>query len=462
MELPKSSMVTSIQTQTYLERYEHIKAVEYSKDSLIEELLRRVTELEDAYQREKLDHEREKRFNRDVQLHEIELMEQLKRVKKIMDREPFIVVLLDGDGLIFKDEFLRNGEQGGKDAANQLWAALSQYISSNLPTVSSPKIITRIYANVKGLANACYSSGIIDDPSVLDDFVRGFNESRLLFDFVDVGAGKDRADDKIGENFKINLYNCHCHQIFLGCSHDNGYARLLEETLADIELIGRISLIEGVPFEQELESLKSSYRVAKFPELFRDSKITPGPIKPPSKKTGTAPVTPVSLQRTPTNTTTSSSSNTSWASVTGSNPGDVNLKQASKPASPSPPAAVERNKYGQRIDRLDFKNITKEDLARVKKLKLCNMHYLLGECTNANCHHDHDYKLSKHEKSVLQAVARMTPCRFGTGCDDVNCIYGHRCPQSEFGKKECQWGSNCRFDASQHGIDTTVVKVTRI
>lgn len=36
MELPKSSMVTSIQTQTYLERYEHIKAVEYSKDSLIE------------------------------------------------------------------------------------------------------------------------------------------------------------------------------------------------------------------------------------------------------------------------------------------------------------------------------------------------------------------------------------------------------------------------------------------
>lgn len=111
------------------------------------------------------------------------------------------MVLLDGDGLIFKDEFLRNGEQGGKDAANQLWAALSQYISSNLPTVSSPKIITRIYANVKGLANACYSSGIIDDPSVLDDFVRGFNESRLLFDFVDVGAGKDRADDKIGGGY---------------------------------------------------------------------------------------------------------------------------------------------------------------------------------------------------------------------------------------------------------------------
>ena len=111
------------------------------------------------------------------------------------------MVLLDGDGLIFKDEFLRNGEQGGKDAANQLWKVVSQYISSNLPSVSSPEIITRIYANVKGLANACFNSGIIDDPSVMDDFVRGFNESRLLFDFVDVGTGKDRADDKIGGRY---------------------------------------------------------------------------------------------------------------------------------------------------------------------------------------------------------------------------------------------------------------------
>lgn len=45
-----------------------------------------MAELEDAYEREKLDHEREKRFNRDVQLHEIKLMDQLKLVKKIMVR----------------------------------------------------------------------------------------------------------------------------------------------------------------------------------------------------------------------------------------------------------------------------------------------------------------------------------------------------------------------------------------
>jgi hypothetical protein len=189
-----------------------------------------------VYQREKLDHEREKRFNRDIQIHEMELMDQLKRTKKIMvswtlsrrisreylpdhvgeyqDRDPFIIILLDGDGMIFHDEFLRNGEQGGKDAANQLWAALTQYVARNLPNVASPKIITRIYANVKGLASACYQTGIIDSPSVMNDFVRGFNESRLLFDFVDVGSGKDRADDKIaGMRDEDGLRPIH----FLGC-----------------------------------------------------------------------------------------------------------------------------------------------------------------------------------------------------------------------------------------------------
>lgn len=40
--------------------------------------------LEDAYSREKLDHERETRFNRDIQIHEMELMDKISRIKTIM------------------------------------------------------------------------------------------------------------------------------------------------------------------------------------------------------------------------------------------------------------------------------------------------------------------------------------------------------------------------------------------
>lgn len=240
--------------------------------------------------------------------------------------------------------------------------------------------------------------------------------------------------------------------------------------MADVELIGRISLIEGVPFERELESIKASYRVTQFQDLFRPSKIfVKATMKPvPAQASLISPHPGVSsLTRTSTNTTTSSSSTpaSSWASLTASNPsdGDVTVTPA-KPASPAAAAVpvVERNRHGQRIDRLNFKSIPKEELNRVKKMKLCNLYFLLGECPNANCYHDHDHKITKNEKLVLQAVARMTPCHFGMVCEDPTCIYGHRCPQSEVGKKDCFWGSSCRFEGAQHGIDTTVVKVTRI
>ncbi|OKL57575.1 hypothetical protein UA08_07009 [Talaromyces atroroseus] len=447
-------MISGIHAQALFKRYEQLKLIELSKNDLIEDLLRRVSELEDAYHQTKIEHEREIRFNRDIQLHEIELMEQIKRIKKIMDREPFVIVLLDGDKTLFLDQYIRAGEQGGKDAANRLAADMDEYISENLPNVASPKTVVHIYANLKALGNMYHQAGIIDKPSAIDDFVRGFNESGLLFDFIDVGQGKNTADDKI-----------------TGCSHDNSYTRLLQETMEDIELTGRISLIEGIPFDKELDNIKDTFRITRFSDVFRGTKISASPITSAKTPVKNAMLSPhprsASLTRTSTNTSTSSATPTSWsswASITASNPGDVAL-QALKPANtsvaPKTPV-VERNKLGQRIDRMDFKSISKEELSRIKKMKLCNLFYLLGECPNTNCYHDHDYKLSKEEKDVLRAVARMTPCHFGMTCDDPKCIYGHRCPQSEVGKKECHWGSSCRFEPAQHGIDLAIVKVTKI
>lgn len=96
------------------------------------------------------------------------------------------------------DDFLQQGEQGGQNAATQLSTALEDYISSNFPSITTPKIMTKIYANVKGLSDLCVKGGIINEPTLLDDFVRGFNGTVPLFDLVDIGAGNDKAHDKIG------------------------------------------------------------------------------------------------------------------------------------------------------------------------------------------------------------------------------------------------------------------------
>ena len=274
------------------------------------------------------------------------------------------------------------------------------------------------------------------------------------------------------ENFQVFLYNCHCHQIFLGCPSTTEYAQFLEESLKEADLTGRISLVEGVTFEKELEVVKSSYRTATFPDVFRSTKLVPAWVAPwksnlPSRSLLTPSQhlqNPPPLSRTSTNTSASGIGG-ALSVATPNKASDYPDFQTvrNKVLGTAPPKTVERNKYGQRVDRLDFKSIPRDDLNRLKKLKLCNYHFLLGECPNEeSCFHDHDRKLTRQELHILSAIARMTPCRFGLECDDPECIYGHRCPQSEPGKKTCFRGETCRFEPVAHGIDTNIVKVTKV
>ena len=100
--------------------------------------------------------------------------------------------------MIFEDHLIQKGEAGGKEAAGQLWTAVKDYVHQKMTGLSSDyKIVTRIYANLKGLGDVCHRSGIIESPGILEDFMRGFTGGKQLFDFIDVGSGKDRADDKI-------------------------------------------------------------------------------------------------------------------------------------------------------------------------------------------------------------------------------------------------------------------------
>lgn len=98
----------------------------------------------------------------------------------------------------FNDEFIQHGETGGRRAASQLYAAVQQHVeteTNNIPL--GARIVCRMYANVRGLGDVLVRKGIIEHLGVFEDFVRGFTRGKTSFDFVDVGAGKDRADEKI-------------------------------------------------------------------------------------------------------------------------------------------------------------------------------------------------------------------------------------------------------------------------
>lgn len=99
-------------------------------------------------------------------------------------------MLIDGDGMIFDDRLVQNGEAGGREAAGLLWNAVMDHSQTDTGLPSDIKIVTRIYANLKGLGDVCRRSGILSTPSMIEDFARGFTGSKQLFDFVDVGMGK--------------------------------------------------------------------------------------------------------------------------------------------------------------------------------------------------------------------------------------------------------------------------------
>jgi hypothetical protein len=408
------------------------------------------------------------------------------------NRNAFILVLIDGDGTIFEPDLLAKGEVGGKEAAALLHSNLIDFASTHLDCLPEVRVAARIYADVAKLADKLIKCKEIDGATVLQDFIRGFNGSRLLFDFVDTGEKEDAVGDKLSENLRMSLHDCHCHALVLGCSHNSEYAEVIQEVSCDDETADRLVLLEGVPFVPELAELQSSLRSVRFDGVFRSTKLTL-----PRMPTAPLPVlAKVEPTKPSTNTSAASTPQMNWATVTaqahssamnatnGSSPVPATVKAAnqrsvsgsngsagsvsfepvkkSSSSSSSSSKTVSTNRLGQRIDRVDD-SIPNYEIQRVKKLKLCNTFYLQGQkCTSSHCNHTHDHAISNYERKVLREVARMTPCYYRTDCDDPDCIYGHRCPQSKPDEPGCYYGENCRFFGWGHGIDTRVCKTVRV
>lgn len=218
------------------------------------------------------------------------------------------------------------------------------------------------------------------------------------------------------ENFKIFSQDYHCRRLLFGCSHDNGYARVLEECCDKPEIVNKVVLLEGVPFEKEL--LPLPYSTKKFASIFRECKLVigdsnalvpgqarhnagrgsqtnmvydmsvglPGRFPAPPAQVMDSPIitraTAIGLPRTPSTSTIASDGfaaskaappmNT-WAAKAAAPPPRLPASPAYEPADRN--EFIARNRMGQRIDP-PCKDYDKAEVDRVKKLKLCNVHFL--------------------------------------------------------------------------------------
>ena len=59
------------------------------------------------------------------------------------------------------------------------------------------ELVVKAYANMDEVCRALVTSGTVRKPVVFRHFWHGFVSQRALFDVIDVGSGKERANNKI-------------------------------------------------------------------------------------------------------------------------------------------------------------------------------------------------------------------------------------------------------------------------
>ena len=108
----------------------------------------------------------------------------------------YAVVLVDGDGYNFSDNLIREGFKGGQQAAQHLESETQRYLN-RVYGINQLKIIVRIFISLDGLSSMYRGLRIIKDTNDFRQFMIGFGQTQGLFDLIDVGKGKQRADDKM-------------------------------------------------------------------------------------------------------------------------------------------------------------------------------------------------------------------------------------------------------------------------
>ncbi|KZL86930.1 c-x8-c-x5-c-x3-h zinc finger protein [Colletotrichum incanum] len=440
----------------FVTRYQTLQGYQNASDQLIKDLLIYCKEVQGHYGEEnhmlkqelhnaKLDLEHATTRRREMQ----QALQELDFDNNYMkNRNPYVLILIDGDGLLFQENFIRQGIEGGKQAAYALRTAVAEYVGSQSGEV---EIVAKVCANLSGLGRAMRRDGCLDSESELKDFSLGFTQAKASFDFIDVGHGKERADSKIKEATRWHLRNYNCRQILLGISHDAGYAPFLDEILQDKEIRSKVSIIEGVATVRELKNT-NVHILDPLPSLFRNQKLIDRSGDRAAEAAHPKPLAVVTTSPTVSIASPATSSTTgplpsSWAGVTAkaSPPPVITTPLANKSinvptrqaSQPKPQASQPKSQTlawnpGQRgfdppipINQTALDNIKK----RTGRDKLCNNHYLRGPCAKGDeCCFEHKYKPNPDEINAIALLTRLNPCTSGQDCDVDNCIYGHHCP----------------------------------
>lgn len=107
-----------------------------------------------------------------------------------------VITLIDGDGSIFSNDLISQGQQGGHLAASSLSDSITQFLSINY-SARPYQLWVYLFYNKRGLMETFNRVGLGFLNKTFEDFVVGFNQAAERFTMVDVGSMKEAADAKL-------------------------------------------------------------------------------------------------------------------------------------------------------------------------------------------------------------------------------------------------------------------------
>ena len=117
-----------------------------------------------------------------------------------------ILCVIDGDACVFTEALLRQGHEGGRQAAQQLTKAVADYLTSeDIHSLGQLSFWITIYYNRIGLTSALERHQLCT-PEQLEAFTMGFSQASPRFLLVDVGYGKDATFTKITGLLLVSVY----------------------------------------------------------------------------------------------------------------------------------------------------------------------------------------------------------------------------------------------------------------
>jgi hypothetical protein len=231
---------------------------EYRRNDALLDILERYATLIEHYKLLKSDYEEER-----------DGRERYKQLARGQERNPFALVVIDGDGYVFDESFVRAGEEGGSRAAKQLNDTVK--MSLRRKGYEGCEIMIRVYADLVGLSKTLYKNGLCGaEKRSLAPFTSGFNRSYGLTDFVDAGELKECADFKLKAMLRLYADNTQCKHIYFAACHDVGYISDLTPYRGNSE---RFTLVRTSSARFHLEFNKLGMNVEDFPGVFRSTSL---------------------------------------------------------------------------------------------------------------------------------------------------------------------------------------------